>query len=111
MLDLYNINPGLKSRIYKEIYFDDFSTEELITIIKMNLSKYNLKLGNNSAAMTKILDVIENVKNDNGFGNARFCKKMAQDIFINHINNNLNNKLVSINDISTYKYKTERMGF
>ena len=36
---------------------------------------------------------------------------MAQDIFINHINNNLNNKLVSINDISTYKYKTERMGF
>ena len=112
MINLYKINPGLKSRIYKEIYFNDFSKEELMSIIRINLSKYNLKLGANSNTISKILDVLDEAKNDDSFGNARFCEKFAQDIFINHINNNLNSNMVSIKDISIYKNNSaERMGF
>ena len=83
-----------------------------MSIIRINLSKYNLKLGTNSNTISKILDVLEEVKKDDSFGNARFCEKFAQDIFINHINNNLNSNMVSIKDISIYKNNSaERMGF
>ncbi|MBE6140952.1 MAG: AAA family ATPase [Firmicutes bacterium] len=103
MKKIYGINPGIKSRIYKEIYFDNFSISELYEIIIENLKQYNLKISTSSKR--KILEILNVVIKDNTFGNARFCEKFAESIFINHINNEDSSDIISISDINLGEYE------
>ena len=44
MEEFLNSNPGLKSRFNKYLFFDDYTPEELIGILKLNARKADLKL-------------------------------------------------------------------
>ena len=88
MKELYKANAGIKSRIYKEIEFEDYTTDELIQILENHLNSQGLKMS--PAAIGDIKLYIEENKKNKNFGNARFIKnKLAQDLIINHSNRNL----------------------
>lgn len=99
MKKIYDCNPGIKSRIYKEIYFNDFTNEELYKIIELNLNKMNMKIS--TGAKNKILDILKKVSLVKGFGNARFCEQYSQKLIINHANKKLKkeNFIISITDV------------
>ena len=109
MKKLYDINPGLKSRIYKEIEFDDYSNEELFKILKDDLNKQGLKLDNKSKK--EFLNYIEYLKKEDNFGNARTILNLSQTLIMNHSSINSNSLIISKNDLPKDVKKTKRMGF
>ena len=87
MKDLYDNNPGIKSRIYKEIVFDDYSSLELFQILELGLQDSGLKIDVKSKK--RIINYIDNIKNDVNFGNARTIKNLSQKMIMNHANRKL----------------------
>lgn len=69
MNQLMEMNPGLKSRFNKFLYFDDYSEEELLEIAKRQLDKESYYL--TPMGEKAFLQVIEKRKVDEKFGNAR----------------------------------------
>lgn len=112
MKKIYECNPGIKSRIYKEIYFDNYSVEELYSIIEKNLDKMNIKVNND--AKKKILSILKQVRLEKGFGNARFCEQYAQKLVINHANRKLKKETYTITLADVYEFESlsnKKMGF
>ena len=99
MKDLYDNNPGIKSRIYKEIVFDDYSSLELFQILELGLQDSGLKIDVKSKK--RIINYIDNIKNDVNFGNARTIKNLSQKMIMNHANRKLENDnlLIDFNDL------------
>ena len=111
MSELYKLNPGFKSRIYKEIKFDSFSNNELYKILINKLKENNLII-NNKTIKNKVMKLLNNAKNNNNFGNARYCESLAQKILINHVNNNESSSIISEEDIPDYIVENNNlMGF
>lgn len=108
MKKIYLANPGIKSRIYKEIDFEDFTCEELYKILKNTLSKKGIIIDNNSKV--KIIDYIKKLKETDNFGNARSIKQLAQKMLINHSNKN-NSLIIDKNDLPSIEVKNKKMGF
>lgn len=112
MKKVYQANPGIKSRISKEIYFEDYGVDQLIQIIERKLSKYQLKIDNKAKEEMKKL--IEKQKQKRNFGNARFCEQYAQKIIMNHANRKLKNEtfVITISDVKLEEEKNcMKMGF
>jgi len=112
MRNLYNDNPGIKSRIYKEIIFEDYKTDELYEILTFDLKEKGLKIDKKSK--DKIKKYIVNLKKDINFGNARTIKQLAQKMIINHANKKLieDNLLIDSSDLpETENNNTLKMGF
>ena len=84
MRKMYDANPGIKSRIYKEIYFDDYSNKELYQILENNLKKKHLEI--DAKSKTRIIKYIDNLKQDKNFGNARSMLQLSQTMIMNHAN-------------------------
>ena len=78
MQQFLNSNPGLQSRFSRYIHFDDYSADELASIYKFNLAKYDYKM--TPEAWEAINEVIaEAVDNkDKHFGNARFVRNLFE---------------------------------
>ena len=112
MMKLYKLNSGFKSRIYKEIKFDNYSNQELYRILTGKLKEYNLTISSKKVK-DKVYDLFSNVKNDEEFGNARYCESLAQLIMINHINNDEASQEISEEDIPSYEINSAEkvMGF
>ena len=107
MQELYKANPGIKSRIYKEIEFEDYSTQELMEILKEYLSTQGLKIEN--SVEKDLEDYIDECKKKENFGNARFIKnKLAQDLIINHSNRKLKKENFTIEKEDLPKLIKER---
>lgn len=94
MKNLYQNNPGIKSRIYKEILFEDYSINELYEILVSELTEKGLKIENNSKEA--IIKYIEQIKKDINFGNARTIKQLAQKMIMNHANKKLKHETLEI---------------
>ena len=113
MRDVYNANPGLRSRIFKEIEFKDYTNEELYKILNYNLNNFNIKLDKN--IKKDIYKYIDSVKKDKDFGNARYIEKFAQVLINNHANRKIKdeNYVIDINDIPKVikEKKVKKMGF
>ena len=112
MKSLYDNNPGIKSRIYKEIVFDDYSSLELYKILDIDLQNHGLKI--NEKSKKKIINYINNLKNDINFGNARTIKNLAQKMIMNHANRKLKADNLLIDSLDLPKEgntNTLRMGF
>lgn len=84
MRELYKSNPGFKSRIYKEIVFDDYTSSELYKILEKSILDNGLKIDKSSKK--NIIKYIDSIKKDKYFGNARSMKKLSQTMIMNHIN-------------------------
>ena len=94
MKQIYEVNPGIKSRIYKEIYFDDYTNQELYSILENNLEKIGMKI--ELDAKQEILNIFEKERQKVNFGNARFIEKYMQMILINHANRKLKKETFKI---------------
>lgn len=77
-------NPGLRSRFNNFIYFDDYNTDEMISILNGMLEKQEYKLSED--AKKKAYSIIdERVKNKPaGFANARDVRNFVEHAIANH---------------------------
>ena len=112
MRNLYNNNPGIKSRIYKEIVFEDYTCNELYEILTQDLEEKGLKVYGKSK--DEIMNFINKMKKDTNFGNARSIKQLSQKMIMNHANKKLeeDNLFIDSSDLpKEEKINTLRMGF
>lgn len=111
MRKIYNTNPGLKSRIYSEIMFDDYSKEQLYEILVLNIKEKGLEI--DSKSKEKIKNYIEEIKKEKNFGNARSMKQLTQKMIMNHVNiKDKNNLKLDYKDLPKLEKKTNlKMGF
>ena len=95
MHELYKANPGIESRIYKEIEFENYTTTELMQILEDYLKSQGLTIQNE--AKEYLENYINEYRKKENFGNGRFIKnKLAQDLIINHSNRRLKNENFTI---------------
>lgn len=112
MQRIYKANPGIKSRIYKEIIFDDYNEKELYQILNNDLEKKGLKI--DIDAKKNIINYIKTIKRDKDFGNARSMIQLSQKLIINHANQRLKKDNYIITNIDIPKYEkviNKKMGF
>lgn len=74
-------NPGMSSRVAFHVDFEDYSTNELCDITRLMLSAKRMMI--TDAAMEKLKNIYESVKEDSGFGNGRFVRKMLEEAEMN----------------------------
>ena len=83
-------NSGITSRIGYTLEFDDYTTDELILIFDGMVKKAGFEVTNEAHdALRKIIDENRNTEN---FGNARFVRNIYEKTIIKHANNTKNNK-------------------
>jgi len=71
-------NPGLQSRFNRYIYFEDYSADELTSIYKFNLAKFDYQMTEEAAeAIKEVMERAVETK-DKNFGNARFVRNLFE---------------------------------
>ncbi len=86
MEEFLNSNPGLKSRFNKYLHFDDYTTEELIGILKLNARKADLVLNEEAEkfAMEFFTKRCEN--RPENYANGRDVRNFFEKALINQAN-------------------------
>ena len=74
-------NPGMRSRIAFRVGFDDYSTDELCEITKLMAKKKGLTV--TDAALKKLRESYVIAKEQEGYGNGRFVRKMLEEAEMN----------------------------
>lgn len=85
MKKFLEINSGLKSRIGYYLNFDDYSLDELISILLFKLKQKGLSIEENAINLLK--PIIEEKMKIKNFGNARFIDKLITYLLIKHADN------------------------
>lgn len=112
MKKVYDANPGIKSRIFKEIEFPDYTLDELYKILKLNLDDIGLLV--DKKAKESIMKYISDEKEKTNFGNARTMEQFAQILVTNHANRKLKKEdyMIGLEDIpKDLEDKNIRFGF
>ncbi len=100
-----NSNSGIVSRIGYTLEFDDYTTDELIEIFNGMMKKSGFSVS--KEAVEKLREVIEEYRDTENFGNARFVRNVYEKTIIKHASNTKNKtskkalKTISAEDIST----------
>ena len=100
-----NTNSGIVSRIGYTLEFDDYTTDELIEIFNGMMKKSGFSVS--KEAVEKLREVIEEYRDTENFGNARFVRNVYEKSIIKHASNTKNEtskealKTISADDIST----------
>jgi len=100
-----NTNSGIVSRIGYTLEFDDYTTDELIQIFDGMMKKSGFTVS--KEAVEKLRGVIEEYRDTENFGNARFVRNVYEKSIIKHASNTKNKtskkalKTISAEDIST----------
>ena len=83
MNEFLAMNPGLRSRIPYVIDFPDYTVNEMLDILSMDLAKYQHILTEDSVA--KLAGIIQAVKaKSENFENGRFARNLAQALHAAH---------------------------
>ena len=90
MQSFLNANSGISSRIGYTLEFDDYTTEELISIFDGMMKKSGFEVTED--AHSELAKIIEENRNSENFGNARFVRNIYEKTIIKHANNTKNNK-------------------
>ena len=90
MQSFLNSNSGISSRIGYTLEFEDYTTEELISIFDGMVKKSGFEVTNE--AHDKLRTIIEENRNSENFGNARFVRNIFEKTIIKHATNTKNNK-------------------
>ncbi len=71
-------NPGLASRFTRTVEFDNYASDELVTIVEQfcRIHQYTLEYGTRSA----IEDYLKRLPRDESFGNARTARKVFEEM-------------------------------
>lgn len=81
MKQFINSNPGLRSRIAFNVQFDDYSTDQLISILKLFTQRTGYELEEDS--LKKVREVIEKAKQEKHFGNGRYIRNLFERAVMN----------------------------
>jgi SpoVK/Ycf46/Vps4 family AAA+-type ATPase len=80
-----SVNPGLSSRFYKKIHFDDYSPAELLIIAERFLEDKKLLLCADAGRMLYSFVNDAYNKRDKKFGNARFVRNITDKVIRKHL--------------------------
>ncbi|MBQ9267846.1 MAG: AAA family ATPase [Clostridia bacterium] len=100
-----NSNSGIVSRIGYTLEFDDYTPDELIQIFKGMMKKSGFVVSDD--AVEEVRKVIEEYKDTENFGNARFVRNVYEKSILKHASNTKNKsskkalKTITKEDIST----------
>ena len=100
MLELFNTNPGFKSRIPFIIDFEDFTIEELEIIVNKLLDENTLKV--NDIVKNKIMSILNYMKSNPYFGNARDCRNLIEQLHMIAEDRDDFDGEITLDDISIY---------
>lgn len=81
MAQFIETNPGLSSRISREIKFLDYTIEQLIAILELMINKRHYQLTDD--CKTLLHQHFSEVVNCRNFGNARYVRKLVNEIVFN----------------------------
>ena len=110
MKNIYKVNPGIKSRIYGEIVFNNYDENELFLILEKDLKNKKLEIDKKSEQ--KIKDYIKKIMIADNFGNARSMKQLSQKMIMNHASKGEDNKIIDYHDLPLEQIiKESRIGF
>lgn len=76
-------NPGLQSRFNRYIQFDDYTADDLLEILRMNLKKSRYKIKRDAFEWMHSYIGRKVMMKDNRFGNARFVRNAFEKIVQN----------------------------
>ena len=99
-----NSNSGIVSRVGYTLAFDDYTTEELIAIFNGMMKKSGFTVSKD--AIEALKNIIEEYKDTENFGNARFVRNVYEKTIIKHASNTKNKtskkalKTIDAEDIS-----------
>ena len=79
MAELFEVNPGLKSRISKTLKFDDFSVEDSSTLLNLRLKQKSLSL--TSEALSNLNPLVEKFQAAPHWSNGRDVETLAKSIY------------------------------
>lgn len=97
MGDFMESNSGLASRIGQKVEFPDYTAEELADIYIDKISKYGLRITDNT--YRKIIPIMENARHLPNFGNGRYADHMAQETVMRLANRHDTEKIVKEEDV------------
>lgn len=90
MKKFVKLNPGMTSRVGYFLHYDDYSVEQLYEMFENKVKKAKLKI--NPEIKETIIDILNQVKNKEHFGNGRFIDKLFSKILLEHAINTQNYK-------------------
>lgn len=90
MQSFLNANSGITSRIGYTLEFDDYTTDELISIFDGMMKKAGFDVLDE--AHDELRRIIDENRNSENFGNARFVRNIYEKTIIKHASNTKNNK-------------------
>lgn len=73
-------NPGLKSRFNKYFYFNDYNSNELLTIFEKLCNNNHFKITVKAREMLQTMFHVSYINRDKTFGNARLVRNMFEKI-------------------------------
>lgn len=77
---LLDSNPGFSSRVKTRVDFDDYSVDELVSILRFMAKKQGMKLGR--GALAKAKQAIQVASTGANFGNARYVRNLLEDAML-----------------------------
>jgi len=104
MQDFLNSNSGIVSRIGYTIEFKDYTSDELVQIFLQMMKKAGFIVTEDAIERAK--EIIEQYKNRENFGNARFARNLYEKSVVKHAANTSGKKgkklikTISVDDIS-----------
>lgn len=95
-----NSNPGLQSRFNRYIQFDDYSSEELVDIFKLNMRKSNYRIKRDAFEKLQVFfsNAVEN--KDKNFGNGRFVRNTFERVVQNQADRLAHQSTITSDDLS-----------
>ncbi|WAL66515.1 right-handed parallel beta-helix repeat-containing protein [Amycolatopsis cynarae] len=76
MREFLESNPGMESRFSRTIEFDNYTAEELVTIVRAQCAKHDYRL--DDAAGEALLRYFEEIPKDGTFGNGRTARRVFE---------------------------------
>lgn len=86
MEEFLNSNPGLKSRFNKFLYFEDYSPQELVDILKLNASNSGLSLSRRAEKFVSEFFTARCENRPENYANARDARNFLEKALVNQAN-------------------------
>lgn len=86
MEEFLNSNPGLKSRFNKFLYFDDYSAQELVDILKLNAANSGLSLSRRAEKFVSEFFTARCENRPENYANARDARNFLEKALVNQAN-------------------------
>ncbi len=76
MAEFLRSNPGMESRFSRTIEFENYSADELVTIVRSHCKRHDYRLDESAAEV--LADYFERIPKDGTFGNGRTSRKVFE---------------------------------